>query len=182
MRLFQVSFRFYPHVGLIITHVCGFEFRLLTVQDRKVLYYAWVHSHLMCNAGAYLPLLGSNQLHDLQTAANAGIRAICRLIKRGHVPMSSIREQLKIPSVETVCRRVRWTEAWKRKPPLSEAQSGPTTRGRSAGNIPTPDLRGWNGKRVQTLALATWNELPIDIRTETDKKKAMNAIKKHCTE
>jgi len=133
----------------------------------------------MCNAGAYLPLIGTNQMHNLQTAANAGIRAICHLPKRGHVPISSLREKLKIPSVETVCRRVRWIEAWKRKPP-AEAQSGPTTRGRSSGNVITPDLRGWNGKMIKTVALAAWNELPLDIRNETDKKKATNAIKKAC--
>ena len=73
------------------------EGRNVGIRERKELYYAWVHSHVMCNAGAYLPLLGSNQMNDLQTAANAGIRAICRLPKRGQVPMTSIREQLRIP-------------------------------------------------------------------------------------
>jgi len=56
--------------------------------------------------------------------------------------------------------------------------TGPTTRGRSAGNIPTPDLRGWKGKMIKTLAAATWNELPTEIRNETDRKKAMAKIKK----
>jgi len=133
----------------------------------------------MCNAGAYLPLLGTNHKQELQTAANAGIRAICRLPKRGQVPVSSIREQLKIPSVETACLRVRWSEAWKRKPTTCTMdQAGPTTRGRAAGNVPTPDLRGWNGKRIEILALATWNELPADVKIETDRKKAMTMIKK----
>ena len=134
----------------------------------------------MSNAGAYLPLLGANHKQEIQTAANAGIRAICRLPKRGQAPMSSIREQLRIPSIENVCTRIRWAEAWKRKPPMDE-RTGPTTRGRAAGNVPVPDLRGWNGKRIQTLALATWNELPAIVRNETDRKKAMSAIKKACT-
>ena len=155
------------------------EGRNAGIRERKVLYYAWVHSHIMCNAGAYLPLLGSNQMHDLQTAANAGIRAICRLPKHGQVPMTSIREKLQIPSVETVRNRVMWVEAWKRKPPAI-FQSGPTTRGQSAGNVLTPDLRGWNGKRIQTLAQATWNELPTDVRNESDRKKATALIKKIC--
>ena len=34
---------------------------------------------------------------------------------------------------------------------------------------------------IKTVALAAWNELPLDIRNETDKKKATNAIKKACT-
>jgi len=73
-----------------------------------------------------------------------------------------------------------WIESWKRKPSI-EAQAGPMTRGRSAGNVLTPDLRGLNGKRIQTLALATWNELPAEVRNETDKKKALAAIKKICS-
>ena len=149
-------------------------------KERKILYYAWVHSHVMCNAGAYLPLLGVNQMQDIQTAANAGIRAICRLPKRGQAPMTSIRDQLKIPSVDTVCRRVKWLEAWKRKP-TTEDLTGPTTRGRALGNVPIPDLQGWNGKRVQTIALATWNELPASIKSEIDQKKAMAEIKRICS-
>ena len=150
------------------------------IRERKSLYYAWVHSHVMCNPGAYLPLLGVNQLQELQTAANAGIRAVCRLPKRGQAPLTSMREQLGIPSIEATCLRVRWAEAWKRKPP-TDAQDGPMTRGRLAGNIPVPDLRGMNGKRIQTLALAAWNELPADVKDETDRKKAMAKIKKNCT-
>ena len=36
---------------------------------------------------------------------------------------------------------------------------------------------------IKTVALAAWNELPLDIQNETDidKKKATNAIKKACT-
>jgi len=134
----------------------------------------------MSNAEAYLPLLKDNQNHEIQTAANAGIRAVCRLPKHGQAPMSLIRDQLKIPSVETVCLRVRWAEAWKRKSSTGNL-TGPMTRGRAAGNVPIPDLRGWNGKRIETLALATWNELPASIKNETDRKKAMAMIKKMCT-
>ena len=104
------------------------EGRNVRTHDRKTFYYAWVQSHLMCNAGAYIPLLRQNQKNDLQTAANAGVRAVCRLPKRGQAPMSSLRERMKIPSVEDIRRRVIWTEAWKRKPKLSY-EEGPTTRG-----------------------------------------------------
>ena len=103
----------------------------------------------MRNAGAYIPLLEQNQMHDLQTAANARIRAVCRLPKRGQAPMT-LREQLGIPSVELIrCRVLFWTEAWKKKPTHAH-EEGPTTRGRSAGNVPVRDLRGWIGKKFRT--------------------------------
>jgi len=124
------------------------EGRNVGQKERKILYYAWVHSHVMCNAGAYLSLLGVNQMQEIQTVANTGIRAVCRLPKHGQAPMTSIRDQLKIPSIETVCRRIKWLEAWKRKP-STEDLMGPMTRGRALRNVPIPDLRGWNGKRIQ---------------------------------
>jgi len=49
-----------------------------------------------------------------------------------------------------------------------------------AGNVPIPDLRGWNGKCMQNLALITWNELPAEIKGELDRKRAMAKIKKMC--
>jgi len=131
----------------------------------------------MCNAGAYIPLLNQNQIQDVQTAANAGVRAVCRLPRRGQAPISLLREKLKIPSVEELRRRILWTEAWKRRP-KSATEEGPSTRGRTAGNVPVPDLRGWNGKRIETLAIAAWNELPTEVKNERDRKKAKILIKR----
>jgi len=153
------------------------EGRNVGTRARKTLYYAWVQSHLMCNSGAYLPLLSQNQMRDLQTAANAGVRAVCRLPKKGQAPLSSLREQLKIPSIEDLRRRVLWTEAWKRRPKIAIVE-GPTTRGRAAGNVPVPDMRGWNGKRIQVLATAAWNDLPEELKIETDRNRAKKLIKR----
>jgi len=55
--------------------------------------------------------------------------------------------------------------------------SGRDTRGRRAGMIPLPDLRGWSGGLTENAAKIMWNKLPTDIKLEQDKEIAKSAIK-----
>ena len=44
--------------------------------------------------------------------------------------------------------------------------------------MPIPDLRGWQGKKIETLAIAAWNKLPAEVKNEKDRKKAKALIKR----
>ena len=55
--------------------------------------------------------------------------------------------------------------------------SGPDTRGRRAGNVLLPDLRGWNGSRTENLAKVMWNKLPSEVKLAQKKETAKSAIK-----
>ena len=63
----------------------------MTVQDRKTLYHGWCTGRLLANAGAYLTLLTDGQKRLVQTACNAGIRAVLGLPRWGKFPMSGER-------------------------------------------------------------------------------------------
>ena len=67
-----------------------FEGRHMTVQDRKTLYHGWCTGTLLANAGAYLVLLTEGQKKSVQTACNAGIRAVIGLPRWGKFPISCL--------------------------------------------------------------------------------------------
>lgn len=51
-------------------------------------------------------------------------------------------------------------------------------RGRDMGKFPLPDLRGPLGKCVGNLAKVMWNELPMEIKNESDRLKTRKMVKK----
>ena len=151
---------------------CGY---LLSVPQRKQLYHAWAGGILNSNALAYLPHLNISQTRTLQTSANSAIRAVVGAPHVGPVPMTEIRKSLNIESVAQIRDRCLAIHAW------SSASrwdfSGPDTRGRRAGKIPLPDLRGWSGSITENILKVMWNRLPENIKVVQEKQAAKNAIK-----
>jgi len=74
------------------------EGRHLSIKDRKTLLHAWILSRVHFNALAYMPSLNSSQIASLQTAVNAGIRAVYGLPRRSITSISELRQKLEIPS------------------------------------------------------------------------------------
>ena len=136
------------------------------LKERIILYNGWVKGNVMANGLAYLPCLTNDQLKDMQTAMNASIRAILRLPKYGHLPMSEYRAMLGLESIETIRDKIVAVEAWKRRQNLVNllATEGRATRSRNKLNIPAPDQKGWRGKMVSTKVQKMWNTLPLAIK------------------
>ena len=89
--------------------------------------------------------------------------------------MTDIRRSLKIESVSQIRDKCLAMYAWSIAPRWDF--SGPDTRGRRAGKIPLPDLRGWSGSITENVAKLTWNKLPEEIKVIQKKEIAKNKIK-----
>ena len=149
------------------------------LKERLILYNAWIKGMVMSNGLAYLPCLNSEQLNEIQTAMNSGIRAVLRKPKYGYIPITSFREKLKLETVEAIRDKIVGVEAWKRRNKLMEQQldGGMVTRSRKNLKLIAPDQRGWRGRKVATKIQQMWNFIPSNIKLETDAKKAKKAIK-----
>jgi len=89
--------------------------------------------------------------------------------------MTDIRQALSIESVTHIRDRCIALHAWSAAPRWDF--KGPNTRGRRAGKIPLPDLRGWSGSITETKSKIMWNKLPENIKLIEKKEIAKNAIK-----
>ena len=156
------------------------EGRHVNTNDRRTLFNGWVRSILSCNGLAYLPHLNASQLQTVSAAYNSGIRAIFNLPKKGYAPISELRSMLNIPSVEQIKDYILQKEAWKRRSNFIVPTEGPITRGRAKLNVPLPNKKGWEGKRLTTILCDYWNSLPLDTKTEDNQTRATRAIKKTC--
>jgi len=155
------------------------EGRFFDCWDRKKLYNGWILGPLHASALAFLPILNSSQLHDLQVALNAGVRAVVNLPKYGHFKLTDIRSHLGIMSIEQIKEKIILQAAWKRREQFQELNnslSGPSTRSRAKGNIPHPIQKGTLNKMISTSVSCGWNRLPLDIKLEEDAKKAKKMI------
>ena len=150
------------------------------LKERVILYNGWIKGVVMSNGLAYLPCLNNDQLIEIQTAMNAGIRAVLRKPKYGHIPITSYREKLGMESVEAIRDKIVAFEAWKQRETFLERQSteGIKTRARKNLKLAAPDQRGWLGKKVATKIVQAWNSIPIDIKLEENYKKAKCSIKR----
>ena len=157
-----------------------FEGRHFTVKDRKTLYFAWTQGSLLSNGLAFLPRLNSGQELKLQVACNSAIRAILRLPRYGYLPLSSLRQQLRIPSVEELSNKLILEAAWKKNylAVTNRNLPGATTRARSNLEMIHPNQNGHRSHMISTKCDIAWNELPIAIKTEPVKSRALNMIKK----
>ena len=149
------------------------------LKERLILYNAWIKGMVMSNGLAYLPCLNSEQLNEIQTAMNSGIRAVLRKPKYGYIPITSFREKLKLETVEAIRDKIVGVEAWKRRNKLMEQQldGGMVTQSRKNLKLIAPDQRGWRGRKVATKIQQMWNFIPSNIKLETDAIKAKKAIK-----
>jgi len=181
----QDDLRWHTHVETVAVKLrqaagrirnCG---RLISVDQRRQLYHAWAGGILHANALAYLPHITTSQTRTLQTAANSAVRAVVGAPHVGPVPMTEFRSLLKIESVAHIRDRCLAQYAWTCAPKWDF--SGPDTRGRRAGMIPLPDLRGWSGSLTENVAKTMWNKMPSDIKKAQTKEVAKSMIKSWIT-
>jgi len=151
-----------------------------TESDRKLLYMGWVQGTLCSNATAYLPLINNQQLESIQTACNAAIRSVARLPRKSaDISITSVRNHLKLMSVEDIAEKQILMYAWKNRNNFQNVDTlGPTTRARSQGNIPHPVQKGIAGKMVSTLAACAFNKLPLELKLESKASIVKANIKK----
>ena len=152
---------------------------LYSINDKKRLFNAWIMGFVYSNGLAYLPFITAAQSKELQTAMNSGIRAILSLPRFGLVQISELRRKLKIPSVDEISKFISFKAAWSLRESFNKVViGGPRTRSRSQGNIPLPNESGWNGKRVSTMLIKVWNELPLALKNETNSHSLKRSLKK----
>ena len=151
-----------------------------TESDRKLLYMGWVQGTLCSNATAYLPLINNQQLESIQTACNAAIWSVARLPRKSaDISITSVRNHLKLMSVEDIAEKQILMYAWKNRNNFQNVDTlGPTTRARSQGNIPHPVQKGIAGKMVSTLAACAFNKLPLELKLESKASIVKANIKK----
>jgi len=182
----QSDLKWNTHVDLICNKLRAsagrirFEGRHFTTNDRKTLYFAWTQGCLLSNGLAFLPRLNSSEVLKLQVACNAAVRAVLRLPRFGYLPITSLRQQLRIPSVEQLTKKLILEAAWKKNhlSVVNRCLPGVTTRGRSNLEMVHPNQNGYRAHMISTKCDIAWNELPLEIKKEPAKSKAFNRIKK----
>ena len=135
---------------------------------------------LLSNGLAFLPRLNASEELKLQVACNAVVRAVLRLPRFGYLPITSLRQQLRIPSVEQLTKKLILEAAWKKNHTsvLNRCLPGVTTRARTNLEMVHPNQNGYRAQMISTKCDIAWNELPLAIKKESAKSKALNMIKK----
>jgi len=156
------------------------EGRHFDVKDRRILFNSWAIGALQHNALAYLPNLSISNKSSIEVAYNAGIRSVIGLPKYGPAPISKLRKELKLPSVDDVTEKTLLVSAWKclRNPQSNSLLEGPTTRGRSQKNLPHPEQKGHWGKTTESHLIKAWNRLPLYLKEEDNIRKVRYNVKK----
>ena len=168
----QSDLRWKNHVTTICNRIRSAAGRIrvdgrnFDITDKRKLFSGWILGLINSNGLVYLPSATKSELLDLQTAMNAGIRAVMGIPRYGLSNITAIRKKLNLPSVEDLKNRIVSVEAWKRLASYNEAHecTGPTTRARSNLKIPLPDLRGHRGKMTNAFLTPAWNNLPLPIK------------------
>ena len=157
-----------------------FEGQNHRVKDRRQLYFAWMQGCLLANGLAFLPRINTSEKNKIQVACNSAIRAVLRLPRFGKVPINAHRNQLRIPSVEDLTKKLLQEAAWmKYQSSMSnQSLSGPTTRSRSNLMKIHPLQTGYHNQMISTKCDIAWNDLPKEAKMEPSKNKAFNIIKK----
>ena len=105
------------------------EGRHFDVQDKRLLYFGWVQGLLSSHSATTLACLPETELHNIQIACNAAVRAVAGLPRFGKISISSVRKNLRIPSVINLRDRRLYESAWLRfAHNLPVSTSGPLTR------------------------------------------------------
>ena len=156
------------------------EGHLFGVNEKRVLFNGWIMGAIQSNALAFLPSLSEGLLSSLQTAMNAGIRAVLNLPRKSIISMSAQREKHGFQSITDIRDKSLMIAALKKKDHfihLSNSESRPNTRAKSNGDIPHPNLKGHFGKTVSAATATMWNKIPKNIRDEPYFKKASRMVK-----
>ena len=160
------------------------QFPCMPVKCKVTLYYAYVHSLLMSNAACILPFITPQQTIKLQRACNNAIRAIVTLRWRKNdskpKSISKIRLKLGIPSVAELAQRTVALETWKNRLKLEEAAKNikPRYYTRYGHQLKAPIEVGPTKWSIWPKLVKSWNELPAEIKTCSELKRAKALIKK----
>jgi len=152
----------------------------LVFNEKRVLFNGWIMGAIQSNALAFLPSLSEGLLSSLQTAMNAGIRAVLNLPHKSLISMSAQREKHGFQSITDIRDKSLMIAALKKKDHfihLSNSESRPNARAKSNGDIPHPNLKGHFGKTVSAATATMWNKIPKNIRDEPYFKKASRMVK-----
>ena len=158
-----------------------YEGRNLNIWDRRALYMGWIQSLVHYNALVVLSTSSATDLSSVQTACNAGIRAVMGLKKYGYVDITSLRKSLGIQSVESIIELNLLGAAWKHFSTSSlcspRQTTGPFTRGMAKHNIPHPDQRGHMAKAPHTILTKARNRILLEIKNANNFKSAKRLLK-----
>lgn len=152
------------------------EGRHMKVSERRVLYHGWIQGKLMSNGAVYLPFLNEGQKKDLQTACNAGVRAVVGLPRKGQYPLSEIRNRVGIISVGDLGEYITLLEGWKLRP-KDDLHCGPSTRAKTRGDVQVGKHAPWRDKMAATKFKEGWNRLSDKVRGEENEKRARKYIR-----
>ena len=154
------------------------EGRNLTILERRSLYMGWIQSQIHYNARVILPIISATELSAIQTASNAGIRAVVGLPKYGYADIATIRSTLGIQTVETIIEYTLQGAAWKKFSSTEPSPKvGPQTRSATNKNRPHPDQRGHLAKTSEALLTKAWNRMPLNIKTAPSLKNVKAQLK-----
>ena len=138
--------------------------RNLTTGDKRMLYMGWIQGLIFSNSPVVLATISSSELSDLQTACNAGIRAMVGIPKYGYADITAIRKKFRIPSVEDIVEYSLQCSAWKFFAHCSFERPGPMTRSKANMILPHPDQRGHHAKISENLFVQAWNRIPLPVK------------------
>ena len=151
------------------------KFHDLTIQQRKLLYVAWVQGSLMSNGKIYLPLLNKSETRKLQVACNIAIRAIIKKNVKDYMNMEKVRVKLNIASIEQLKMQIIMTHAWKKRESYKleiENRSGAYTRSTTAQMLLKERTDVYNAKERDAF-----NLIPLNIRNMNNEDYAKKQIK-----
>lgn len=153
--------------------------KLYSIQDKRVLYFAWIQGTLRSNLLSYMPYISTSQFDTLQTAANAGVRAVVGARRYGHIPMSKIRKDLNIPSVRDLHHRTLYFEAWKNRDGFRNiSNTCRSTRATSSGNIVLKNVKGWTRQTTIQKLSEAWNDLPVNMKNSEKENQVKSYLNK----
>lgn len=171
------------HLCSVIRRAAGrirMEGRHLSEKERRILYHSWIGGVIHANARAYITTLSEQEVKRLQTACNAGIRAVLGFPRRGVASVTEGRQRLKIPSVNQIIEQYRLMEAWEKRNWLRDlSRVGADTRRKTRGNVMVPDQRGVRSQLSKTVAALAWSRLPEGVRCVEERRRARRIVKEY---
>ena len=138
----------------------------------------------MSNSSCILPFLSSTQSIKIQQACNNAVRAIVPLKWKKNqskpISISKTRQKLGIPSIVELTQRSIAFETWKSRLKLEEAANNlqPKHITRNCHLLKIPREIGPNRWSIIPKITKCWNDLPTEVKTCSDRKRAKTLIKR----
>ena len=138
----------------------------------------------MSNSSCILLFLSKTQYIKIQRACNNAVRAIVTLKWKQNgskpVSMSKTRQKLGIPSIVELSQRSIAFETWKSRLKLEEATNNlqPKHITRNSHLLKIPSEIGPNRWSIWPKITKCWNDLPTEIKSCSDPKRAKLLIKR----